>query len=160
MCLSFFCVREKPVTNVLNPKQTRNNTVQKTELFSFTFAPQKTQSDDIIENTRALIMAAAVVATTPTMRGEKSHTASVKKSTTSAAGILALLEEPQDILKVHGLRMLNDHAMRTNWAEVASAIEIIEGMHEDEFFSHRELAALVASKVRSFSCRYRTFFVF
>ena len=103
---------------------------------------------------------AAAVATTPTMRGEKSHTTTrVKKSTTSAAGILALLEEPQDILKVHGLRMLNDHAMRTNWAEVASAIEIIEGMHEDEFFSHRDLAALVASKVRSFSFR-SVFFVF
>ena len=48
--------------------------------------------------------------------------------------------------------MLNDYAMQTNWAEVASAIEIIEGMHEDEFFSHRDLAALVASKVRRFSC--------
>ncbi|CAL6428192.1 unnamed protein product [Bathycoccus prasinos] len=85
---------------------------------------------------------AAAVATTPMSSG--SHSA---RSTTSAAGILALLEEPQDILKVHGLRMLNDYAMRTNWAEVASSIEIIEGMHEDEFFSHRDLAALVASKV-------------
>ena len=55
--------------------------------------------------------------------------------------------------------MLNDHAMRTSWHEVASAIEIIEGMHEDEFFSHRDLAALVASKVRSFSFR-SAFFVF
>ena len=94
---------------------------------------------------------AAAVATTPKMssRGGESAT----KSTTSAAGILALLEEPQDVLKVHGLRMLNDYAMRTSWHEVASAIEIIEGMHEDEFFSHRDLAALVASKVRSFSFR-------
>jgi hypothetical protein len=92
---------------------------------------------------------AAAVATTPKMssRGESA------KSTTSAAGILALLEEPQDVLKVHGLRMLNDYAMHTSWHEVASAIEIIEGMHEDEFFSHRDLAALVASKVRSFSFR-------
>ena len=91
---------------------------------------------------------AAAVATTP-MRGGESHGV---KSTTSAAGILALLEEPQDVLKVHGLRMLNDYAMRTSWHEVASAIEIIEGMHEDEFFSHRDLAALVASKVRSLYC--------
>ena len=91
---------------------------------------------------------AAAVATTPMSSG--SHSA---RSTTSAAGVLALLEEPQDILKVHGLRMLNDYAMRTNWAEVASSIEIIEGMHEDEFFSHRDLAALVASKVCSFCCR-------
>ena len=93
-------------------------------------------------------MAAAVLTTPKTSsRGESA------KSTTSAAGILALLEEPQDVLKVHGLRMLNDYAMRTSWHEVASAIEIIEGMHEDEFFSHRDLAALVASKVRSFSFR-------
>jgi len=100
---------------------------------------------------------AAAVATTPKMSsGEGSESA---KSTTSAAGILALLEEPQDVLKVHGLRMLNDYAMRTSWHEVASAIEIIEGMHEDEFFSHRDLAALVASKVRSFSFR-SAFFVF
>ena len=103
-------------------------------------------------------MAAAAVATTPlTSSGGSSRGV---KSTTSAAGILALLEEPQDVLKVHGLRMLNDYAMQTSWHEVASAIEIIEGMHEDEFFSHRDLAALVASKVRSFSCRSRAFFVF
>ena len=93
---------------------------------------------------------AAAVATTPKMSSRGGESA---KSTTSAAGILALLEEPQDVLKVHGLRMLNDYAMRTSWHEVASAIEIIEGMHEDEFFSHRDLAALVASKERSFSFR-------
>ena len=104
-------------------------------------------------------MAAAAVATTPTTTSSGGSSRGVK-STTSAAGILALLEEPQDVLKVHGLRMLNDYAMQTSWQEVASAIEIIEGMHEDEFFSHRDLAALVASKVRSFSCRSRAFFVF
>ena len=95
-------------------------------------------------------MAAAVLTTPKTSSRREGERA---KSTTSAAGILALLEEPQDVLKVHGLRMLNDYAMRTSWHEVASAIEIIEGMHEDEFFSHRDLAALVASKVRSFSFR-------
>ena len=66
---------------------------------------------------------------------------------TSAAGLLALLEEPQDALKVHGLRCLNDVAMTSQWPEVASRVGVIEGMHEDEFFSHRDLAALVASKV-------------
>jgi hypothetical protein len=66
---------------------------------------------------------------------------------TSAAGLLALLEEPQDALKVHGLRCLNDVAMTSQWPEVASHVGVIEGMHEDEFFSHRDLAALVASKV-------------
>lgn len=95
-------------------------------------------------------MAAAVLTTPKTSSRREDESA---KSATSAAGILALLEEPQDVLKVHGLRMLNDYAMRTSWHEVASAIEIIEGMHEDEFFSHRDLAALVASKVRSFSFR-------
>ena len=105
-------------------------------------------------------MAAAAVATTPLTTSSGGSSRGVKSTTTSAAGILALLEEPQDVLKVHGLRMLNDYAMQTSWHEVASAIEIIEGMHEDEFFSHRDLAALVASKVRSFSRRSRAFFVF
>ena len=99
-------------------------------------------------------MAAAVAGNKPGM-STSSGSRSGRQTTTSARGILALLEEPQDILKVHGLRMLNDHAMRTNWAEVASSIEIIEGMHEDEFFSHRDLAALVASKVGQFCCVVR-----
>jgi hypothetical protein len=38
--------------------------------------------------------------------------------------------------------------MTSQWPEVASHVGVIEGMHEDEFFSHRDLAALVASKVR------------
>ena len=71
---------------------------------------------------------------------------------TSAAGLLALLEEPQDALKVHGLRCLNDVAMTSQWPEVASHVGVIEGMHEDEFFSHRDLAALVASKVGAVFC--------
>jgi len=70
---------------------------------------------------------------------------------TSAAGLLALLEEPQDALKVHGLRCLNDVAMTSQWPEV-SHVGVIEGMHEDEFFSHRDLAALVASKVGAVFC--------
>ena len=66
---------------------------------------------------------------------------------TSARGLLALLEEPLDALKIHGLRCLNDCAMTTQWAEVAASLDVIESMHEDELFSRRDLAALVASKV-------------
>jgi len=42
--------------------------------------------------------------------------------------------------------------MTSQWPEVASHVGVIEGMHEDEFFSHRDLAALVASKVRGGFC--------
>ena len=52
-----------------------------------------------------------------------------------------------DALKIHGLRCLNDCAMTTQWAEVAASLDVIESMHEDELFSRRDLAALVASKV-------------
>ena len=71
-----------------------------------------------------------------------------RKSLTSARGLLALLEEPLDALKIHGLRCLNDCAMTAQWAEVAASLDVIESMHEDECFSRRDLAALVASKVR------------
>lgn len=77
-------------------------------------------------------------------------TTSISKSSgglTSARGLLALLEEPLDALKIHGLRCLNDCAMTTQWAEVAASLDVIESMHEDELFSRRDLAALVASKV-------------
>jgi len=90
----------------------------------------------------AQIMAAATTTTMPS-----SSSSSSSNRLTSAAGLLALLEEPQDALKVHGLRCLNDVAMTSQWPEVASRVGVIEGMHEDEFFSHRDLAALVASKV-------------
>ena len=75
---------------------------------------------------------------------------------TSARGLLALLEEPLDALKIHGLRCLNDCAMTTQWAEVAASLDVIESMHEDELFSRRDLAALVASKV---GCLRRRSFV-
>ena len=74
-------------------------------------------------------------------------TISTTKGLTSARGLLALLEEPLDALKIHGLRCLNDCAMTTQWAEVAASLDVIESMHEDELFSRRDLAALVASKV-------------
>lgn len=65
---------------------------------------------------------------------------------TSASGILSLLEEPDAELKVHALEQLNkvvDHF----WSEIASSIPQIEELYEDEEFSQRNLAAVVASKV-------------
>ena len=45
---------------------------------------------------------------------------------------------------------------QAQWAEVAAALDVIESMHEDELFSRRDLAALVASKVGGdeFVCFY------
>ena len=93
--------------------------------------------------------------TTTTPLVSSTTTISTTKSSSglpSARGLLALLEEPLDALKIHGLRCLNDCAMTTQWAEVAASLDVIESMHEDELFSRRDLAALVASKV---GCRLR-----
>lgn len=97
--------------------------------------------------------------TTPVSSVTTISTISTTKSSsglTSARGLLALLEEPLDALKIHGLRCLNDCAMTTQWAEVAASLDVIESMHEDELFSRRDLAALVASKV---GCLRRRSFV-
>ncbi|KAL4423070.1 hypothetical protein ABPG77_005875 [Micractinium sp. CCAP 211/92] len=67
-------------------------------------------------------------------------------SGTSAAGTLALLEEDDDSLKVHALQLL-DESVHDFWFQIASSIASIEALYEDEEFSHRELAALVVSKV-------------
>ena len=92
----------------------------------------------------------AKTTTTPLVSSTISTISTTKSSSgglTSARGLLALLEEPLDALKIHGLRCLNDCAMTTQWAEVAASLDVIESMHEDELFSRRDLAALVASKV-------------
>ncbi|KAG1171516.1 hypothetical protein G6F70_002255 [Rhizopus microsporus] len=65
---------------------------------------------------------------------------------TSANGIIALLEEPQPELKVYALQQLNS-LVDEFWAEISDSIAIIEILYEDQTFSERELAALVASKV-------------
>ena len=67
-------------------------------------------------------------------------------SGTSAAGTLALLEEDDDSLKVHALQLL-DKSVHDFWFQIAASIASIEALYEDEEFSHRELAALVVSKV-------------
>uniref|UniRef100_M4BF93 Uncharacterized protein n=1 Tax=Hyaloperonospora arabidopsidis (strain Emoy2) TaxID=559515 RepID=M4BF93_HYAAE len=63
----------------------------------------------------------------------------------SAAGVLSLLEEEDNVLKAHALEQLNqvvDH----HWAEIADAIPLIEELSEEKSFPNRELAAYVASK--------------
>eukprot|EP00898_Chlorokybus_atmophyticus_P004570 jgi/Chlat1/5113/Chrsp33S05124 len=65
---------------------------------------------------------------------------------TSAAGLLALLEEDQDALKVYALKNLNQ-VVDQFWAEISANISSIESLYEDEDFKDRALAALLASKV-------------
>lgn len=66
---------------------------------------------------------------------------------TSAAHVLSLLEEEDESLKLYALQQL-DRSVHDFWFQISSSIAAIEALYEDEEFSHRELAALVASKVR------------
>ena len=63
-----------------------------------------------------------------------------------AAGILALLEEPEDEIKYFALKKL-DEVVGVFWAEISEAAGRLEMLYEDETFKHRNLAALVTSKV-------------
>ncbi|XP_014666244.1 PREDICTED: 26S proteasome non-ATPase regulatory subunit 1-like [Priapulus caudatus] len=65
---------------------------------------------------------------------------------TSAAGVISLLDEKESELKWFALQKL-DELVDEFWAEISEAIEKIEVLYEDDTFKHRELAALVASKV-------------
>ncbi|GFR48946.1 hypothetical protein Agub_g10960, partial [Astrephomene gubernaculifera] len=64
----------------------------------------------------------------------------------SAAGLLALLDEPSDDLKQHALSHLNK-VVHDYWFQISGSIGSVEALYEDDDFPHRELAALVASKV-------------
>lgn len=66
----------------------------------------------------------------------------------SASGLLSLLDEEDESLKLYALQSLNK-IVHEFWFQIASqqAIASVEAFYEDEDFSHRELAALVASKV-------------
>lgn len=64
----------------------------------------------------------------------------------SAAGLLALLDEQNDDLKRYALQNL-DKVVHEYWYQISGSIASVEALVEDEMFSHRELAALVASKV-------------
>jgi len=65
---------------------------------------------------------------------------------TSAAGIIALLSEDDDRLKITALKQLNK-LVDIFWAEIADSITTIELLYENETFKDKELAALVGSKV-------------
>eukprot|EP00123_Amoebidium_parasiticum_P013699 comp22103_c0_seq1/m.32265 comp22103_c0_seq1/g.32265 ORF comp22103_c0_seq1/g.32265 comp22103_c0_seq1/m.32265 type:complete len:931 (-) comp22103_c0_seq1:132-2924(-) len=65
---------------------------------------------------------------------------------TSAAGVLALLDEPDTDLQVFALERL-DEVVDQFWAEIADHISKIEVLYENGSFSHRELASLIVSKV-------------
>lgn len=67
---------------------------------------------------------------------------------TSAVSFIALLDESDPELQAYALKKLNE-VVDTFWAEIADEENIgkIEKLYEDKSFSHRKLAALVASKV-------------
>lgn len=65
---------------------------------------------------------------------------------TSAGGIISLLEDKRREIHVFALEKLNN-IVDEFWAEISEAIGKIEVLYENEDFSHRQLAALVASKV-------------
>ncbi|KAK4635108.1 26S proteasome regulatory subunit rpn2 [Fulvia fulva] len=67
-------------------------------------------------------------------------------SLTSAAGLVGFLSEPDPALQAFALERLNTQ-IDAVWTEVSGSIGQIEALYEDETFSHRELAALVLSKV-------------
>jgi len=78
------------------------------------------------------------------MKPGAGHAAAVPVS--SAAGVLALLEEEDDALKLVALQQL-ENSVHDFWFQISGSIATIEALYEDEEFTHRELAALVASKV-------------
>ncbi|CAK8698182.1 unnamed protein product [Clavelina lepadiformis] len=65
---------------------------------------------------------------------------------TSAAGVISLLDEPEDDLKIYALNRLND-IVPEFWPEISDHVEKIEVLYEDESFQHREMSALLASKL-------------
>ncbi|CCU98339.1 unnamed protein product [Malassezia sympodialis ATCC 42132] len=70
----------------------------------------------------------------------------VVPSLTSVAGVTALLDEQDPKLQSYALQKLNTLVDRF-WTELADAVARIEELYEDESFTDRRLAALVASKV-------------
>ncbi|KIJ45113.1 hypothetical protein M422DRAFT_29967 [Sphaerobolus stellatus SS14] len=67
---------------------------------------------------------------------------------TSAAGVLALLSEPEDILRQYALKQLLPLVPQF-WAEISEHIAAIETLYESEGLpkEYRDTAALLASKV-------------
>ncbi|KAJ1902049.1 proteasome regulatory particle base subunit [Kickxella alabastrina] len=67
-------------------------------------------------------------------------------SLTSASGLISLLDEEERELQYYGLTQL-DAVTERFWTEISDSISKIEILYEDESFEHRQLAALVASKI-------------
>ena len=89
------------------------------------------------------------------MRGFHSFSASARRRVwvsmaivSSASNLLAQLDEEDEALRLIALQSLNN-VVHEFWFQIASSIASVEAFYEDESFTHRELAALVASKVRS-----------
>ena len=66
--------------------------------------------------------------------------------TSTAAGVIALLNEPEPEVKIFALNKLNI-IVDVFWAEISEAVGTIEMLYEETTFKHRNMAALVASKV-------------
>ncbi|KAK9804632.1 hypothetical protein WJX73_001394 [Symbiochloris irregularis] len=64
----------------------------------------------------------------------------------SADALISLLHEDDQALRLYALQSLNK-VVHDFWYQIASSIASVEAFYEDEGFSHRELAAVVASKV-------------
>ncbi|XP_076948182.1 26S proteasome non-ATPase regulatory subunit 1 homolog B-like [Bidens hawaiensis] len=64
----------------------------------------------------------------------------------SAAGLLAMLNETNPSLKLHALVNLNAF-VDYFWPEISTNVTTIESLYEDEEFDQRQLAALLVSKV-------------
>ncbi|KAJ7492719.1 D-isomer specific 2-hydroxyacid dehydrogenase [Mycena latifolia] len=79
----------------------------------------------------------------------------VRRSQSSAAGVLALLSEPDHVFKQHALDALNPLVPQF-WAEISEHIALIESLHENEDLPKqaRDSAALLASKVYYFLAEY------
>ena len=74
------------------------------------------------------------------------HGGPARSNHSGASSVLCLLEEQDDSLKVFALEQLNAN-IEEFWFQVSDSIALIEALHEDETFTHRELCALVLSKV-------------
>ncbi|KAK0245602.1 armadillo-type protein [Armillaria nabsnona] len=79
----------------------------------------------------------------------------VVRSQSSAAGVLALLSEPDAVFKQHALKALNPLVPRF-WAEISEHIALIESLYESDDLPKdaRASAALLASKVYYFLGEY------
>ncbi|CAD7968179.1 unnamed protein product [Amoebophrya sp. A120] len=71
---------------------------------------------------------------------------SLPRTITSAGGVLAQLEEQDNVLKAEALVQL-DSVVDQFWPELADNLEVIELLAEDESFSGKKRACLVLSKV-------------